>query len=1343
MAGRRGYYSNIIVYDERNRYYYLWAQKNKPLLDDEIRNMGIGLLDQIRRGIQNIYGEITSPLFDYSGFFSTKESFKVVQATDNVNNFVVKGGVSLDRPAVLYVKGFYIFFTQDVEYKYQMYPSDNIDLYTETDKSKTLTPIPSITTPSTDRIDIVYISLHFKEVTAVAGTDSDVYLDSNLKNPIVGTETANRLRAVVDIRVRENWTSTIDKNIFNHSEFLGSLNSNDGLPTDNVYNVPIAVIYRTAHSDIITNDQIVDLLSLYNKRAFSLEELSYRLTHGGYTEDNLKDKNLSGFTPQFPGGKIDESAFATGLNLGLGPEAFNSNSVTPRILDNSGKFFMAGLMIGHETGLVTYETGPEDLSEGELIAKNISSRNIMIGYGETGIQGGRSYANTLDIVDRGKENKKIISITNYDGETGSIIFNADSFYGVTGTNFVNIDYKGRVGINTKEPGWEQPAEEFNTNRYNDNLYGETGVNIVLDVKGSVQVRDHLFVQKDTYVERDVFGKTFKLPEYVSRETPVLIGFTGIPQDSGITGSVAFVMVKRGVALYGETGLEAYGYTGGQVAYEAYDAEGNRLFTIGDFGYDYDRKVKTLYGIGLLTAFMSDISLLSLPSPYNTSLFIGDTVSYSIRLEDNTLITGSLVLTADGWDGILQIKNHILNNILFPADPAQGYTGVNYSRIYQYEYYNTDGTITTETGISYGVQVIEDPFGYTGIYNDNHGRIILKDLVEGESPIKLKSIESFVISRSSYPDLNVPFIKIHYYGSGGYGGDVLNVKFAKLDLGEGAEGWLFNGDVYFNGNGLLNRVTFSPDVVFRDDIFVYGTIYAEKQVFNIANIQVLSVKNNLNCEKKGYFKEGISLGDDANVIYETLRNNDSDLNLYLKGKGIANELILRGRDPSKYIPGNLKFINIKDNKVSGYIGGDPQEKDFGIHLIDDRNVQESEKFKDLVIDFSDGRGNYSDVKLKIKGNVEVNNNFKTDSLTIGNVESNTDYKLQVEGKALINDILEVKALRYIGSEYPEGTQDVSDPVNITIIGKINNLENGEEYQNNQIILREKKFTSTKRIQIINDNKLKFNFSKYTVTKYYENGIAEYYKNNSDPNSLFCKWAMDNVSYPEDIFNEITSNDEIIVDNITIEKYKKYRCERIRLASIGTLNIEWSGYFYDPVNVIPSSDCIQKYYFTSPYFRNREGGTIIDWYPEDNRFGDDNFTVHVEATIIDTNPKAPTIYTINKSLGIYIPKSKWLQYAPREYDSNKYKSFSIFYPYENVIENFNSIPFEIQYAGEEAFMAGWKLVIYPRLLRQRRIPIGEHLEKLYVGEWSLDLCIVPENIGKIANLIGKLYISYYQS
>ena len=64
------------------------------------------------------------------------------------------------------------------------------------------------------------------------------------------------------------------------------------------------------------------------------------------------------------------------------------------------------------------------------------------------------------------------------------------------------------------------------------------------------------------------------------------------------------------------------------------------------------------------------------------------------------------------------------------------------------------------------------------------------------------------------------------------------------------------------------------------------------------------------------------------------------------------------------------------------------------------------------------------------------------------------------------------------------------------------------QNNQIILREKKFTSTKRIYL--DNSSGLGYPGITNPQdYYLNGIKEYYDNPSD--SVKARWAFDNVSY----------------------------------------------------------------------------------------------------------------------------------------------------------------------------------------------------------------------------------------
>jgi hypothetical protein len=173
MAGRRGFYSNIIVYDERRRYYYLWPQKNKPLLDDEIRDMGEGLLDQVRRAAQSTYGDIAAVMasssrsgLNYPGQGAspapTANAFKVAESTITTSrNFKITGGSGLDHPAVLFAKGYYVFLTGDVEYNDQML-TPGTDLATATDKSKTQTAIPSISTPGANRIDIVYLHLHFE-----------------------------------------------------------------------------------------------------------------------------------------------------------------------------------------------------------------------------------------------------------------------------------------------------------------------------------------------------------------------------------------------------------------------------------------------------------------------------------------------------------------------------------------------------------------------------------------------------------------------------------------------------------------------------------------------------------------------------------------------------------------------------------------------------------------------------------------------------------------------------------------------------------------------------------------------------------------------------------------------------------------------------------------------------------------------------------------------------------------------------------------------------------------------------------------------------------------------------
>ena len=325
------WYSDIIVYDERKQYFYTWARKNKPHLDDEIRNESIANLDQVRRGIQHTFGSVGASESTYSSkFVGATNAFKVTSAStanggSNIlyQNFLIKGGSAdwstqgnTEHPAVLYAHGFYIFLRGNIEYS-PASPRGQNNLGNPLSSNYTETLIPDLTDPlpGISRVDVVYIDLHFAEASAV---DSSEYTDKNLKNPIVGTETASRARAVFDIRVWEDWrfktldgvarpgtNQIISEDIFSHNDFLDSLDTDllsDPNPVNHHYRIPIAVIHRRGSENITDND-IVDLLDLYGRRIYTQQELTHRLSHGGFTQREVIEAALndsaSGYTGLF------------------------------------------------------------------------------------------------------------------------------------------------------------------------------------------------------------------------------------------------------------------------------------------------------------------------------------------------------------------------------------------------------------------------------------------------------------------------------------------------------------------------------------------------------------------------------------------------------------------------------------------------------------------------------------------------------------------------------------------------------------------------------------------------------------------------------------------------------------------------------------------------------------------------------------------------------------------------------------------------------------------------------------------------------------------------------------
>ena len=58
----QGQYSNYVVYDEAKRYLVMQAQRNRPLLDEEVRELSLSLLTTARRYCQDSFGDVASPM---------------------------------------------------------------------------------------------------------------------------------------------------------------------------------------------------------------------------------------------------------------------------------------------------------------------------------------------------------------------------------------------------------------------------------------------------------------------------------------------------------------------------------------------------------------------------------------------------------------------------------------------------------------------------------------------------------------------------------------------------------------------------------------------------------------------------------------------------------------------------------------------------------------------------------------------------------------------------------------------------------------------------------------------------------------------------------------------------------------------------------------------------------------------------------------------------------------------------------------------------------------------------------------------------------------------------------
>jgi hypothetical protein len=373
----KGQYSQSINFSSKKRYYVMAAQRNTPFLDEEIRELSEANLDLINWVARNSFGDfavITQPNSNPPATSSRNEAFKATSVnpttgnSQNVRDFRILGGLNSDgdnsKPAVMYLYGNYIFLSTDILYTEQNdtvdshlsnvlkeYPGEVIPTPASSMDEKLAYVVRSdtyvkggtlpLTSATAVRDDLIYVELTMQEVTFGTNPNDPAFVDPSLKDPVVGDPTANRIKATVQFLSYSNWTGTDPRSqaIFSDGFFQPGFYST-GVQ---YFRAPISVVRRQPGSYLNASD-FTDLLDLFQKRVFSPKEITYRLRNGGWTQRDVG----AGLCAQ---SDVNEHWESVGHNLGIETQAYNSDSVTPRVLDHTANFRINALAVaGNLTG---------------------------------------------------------------------------------------------------------------------------------------------------------------------------------------------------------------------------------------------------------------------------------------------------------------------------------------------------------------------------------------------------------------------------------------------------------------------------------------------------------------------------------------------------------------------------------------------------------------------------------------------------------------------------------------------------------------------------------------------------------------------------------------------------------------------------------------------------------------------------------------------------------------------------------------------------------------------------------------------------------------------------------
>ncbi len=291
-----GTYSDSIAFSEDKAFSVLVPQANRPLLDAEVREISESSLTNVRRLAKSLGADVFVP--DQKGGTPFTVTYSSAQ-----NNLTLSGATSLnagsysENPAILYAHGFPIaIHTPEISYANQvdLEPARGANpLDVSIFPAGSVTPVRPAE-PSGKTYDIAYLSLKFQEVSApdytTAGTEPHstavgAWVDSSIRDSQIGVQTSNRLKAVVTLRTHRVTASELLSvsdpfllPFFSTPHDGGNLSAS---AIEKEYHVPLALLVR----DNSVNFTVVDLLTVFGKRAKTVNEISYALESGAKTTD--------------------------------------------------------------------------------------------------------------------------------------------------------------------------------------------------------------------------------------------------------------------------------------------------------------------------------------------------------------------------------------------------------------------------------------------------------------------------------------------------------------------------------------------------------------------------------------------------------------------------------------------------------------------------------------------------------------------------------------------------------------------------------------------------------------------------------------------------------------------------------------------------------------------------------------------------------------------------------------------------------------------------------------------------------------------------------------------------